>query len=142
MHKHLNTVTDLKSRGTKNTTPDSRTAAVTATAGTGEEGAAENDFNEAKETEAVLDRAAPPPVSVISKEQVLQLLKPGPHARSKSKGATATATTPTHEAGNGDLETDPSLEDKYVDLVDLLLPLPNKGEFDVNKIKSSVYFFS
>jgi DNA-directed RNA polymerase len=37
---------------------------------------------------------------------------------------------------------DSSLEGKFVNLVDLLLPVPIKGEFDVNKIKSSLYFFS
>lgn len=31
---------------------------------------------------------------------------------------------------------------KFVDLVDLLPPVPVKGEFDVTKIKSSLYFFS
>ncbi|KAI0052454.1 DNA/RNA polymerase [Auriscalpium vulgare] len=35
-----------------------------------------------------------------------------------------------------------ALQGKFVNLVDLLPPLPKKGEFDVNKIQSSVYFFS
>jgi DNA-directed RNA polymerase, mitochondrial len=37
------------------------------------------------------------------------------------------------------------LEGKFVNLVDLLLPrraVPMNGEFDVNKIESSLYFFS
>ncbi|KAI0063332.1 DNA/RNA polymerase [Artomyces pyxidatus] len=34
------------------------------------------------------------------------------------------------------------LKGKFVNLTDLLPPLPPKGEFDVNKIKSSLYFFS
>jgi DNA-directed RNA polymerase len=147
----LDTVTDLRSRRTKSTTPDSETTDVRATATAGEEGAAENDCNEAKEEGAVVVGAAAPTaaVSVVSKEQVIQLLKPGSHdlavaigkrrSRSKSKSATATATkTPTLEASN----EDSSLDGKFVDLVDLLLPVPIKGEFDVNKIKSSLYFFS
>lgn len=35
-----------------------------------------------------------------------------------------------------------SFEGKFVDLTALLPPLPKKGEFDVSKIKSSLYFFS
>lgn len=31
---------------------------------------------------------------------------------------------------------------KFVNLVDLLPPLPQKGHFDVNTIKKSLYFFS
>jgi DNA-directed RNA polymerase len=31
---------------------------------------------------------------------------------------------------------------KFVELVDLLPPLPQKGDFDVNTIKGSAYFFS
>lgn len=34
------------------------------------------------------------------------------------------------------------LQPKFVNLVDLLPPLPNKGDFDVNTIKGSAYFFS
>ena len=32
--------------------------------------------------------------------------------------------------------------DKFVDLLDLLPPLPQKGSFDVKTIKKSLYFFS
>jgi DNA-directed RNA polymerase len=166
----LDAVPVRRTRRTKNTAPDSKPAAVTATVTAEEKGAAENDCNE-KDEEAVLERAAPPTVSVVSKEQAVRLLKPGPHelvagtrkrSGSKSNDATATATTtttttttPTHDqAGNGNLKSvvvppeaeaeseDSSLEGKFVDLVDLLLPVPIKGEFDVNKIKSSLYFFS
>ena len=35
-----------------------------------------------------------------------------------------------------------AVQSKFVRLVDLLPPLPQKGEFDVNTIKSSLYFFS
>lgn len=40
------------------------------------------------------------------------------------------------------LPTPEELHGKFVDLVDLLPKLPEKGEFDVNKIKQSLYFFS
>lgn len=155
MLKHLDvlaTVTDLTSRGTKNTTPDSEAAAATATATRGEKGAAENDYNEAKEEEEKVvlleGAAAPPTVSVVSKEQAMQLLKPGRAAGNRKRSR---SRSKSKEAGNGDLKSeaeaetgteDSSLEGKFVDLVDLLLPVPIKGEFDVNKIKSSLYFFS
>ncbi|CAO1634603.1 unnamed protein product [Sympodiomycopsis kandeliae] len=35
-----------------------------------------------------------------------------------------------------------SMQTRFVDLVDLLPPLPDKGSFDVNEIKTSKYFFS
>ena len=114
---------------------------MTATAG--EEAAAENDYNEPKE-EVVLGHAAPQAVSVLSKEQAMQLLKSDhqeqaavTQKRSRSKSKDATATTPSQPKAKGS-----SLDGKFVDLVDLLLPLPTKGKFDVNKIKSSLYFFS
>jgi len=138
----LDTAAGLVPRCTTNTDPVSETVGVTATVTTGEEAAAEDDYNELKDEEGVLDRASPRAVSV-SKEQAMQLLKSSHHeqaavtpkqtnsnskAESKSKGATAA--------------DDSMLEGKFVDLVDLLLPVPSKGEFDVNKIKSSLYFFS
>lgn len=168
MLKQLGLLTGRKSRRTKNTNPVSETAAVTATATAEEEAAAaENDCNKSKEEEAALESAAPQTVSVVSKEQAMQLLKPDQAAatrkRSGSKSATVTATatvttTPTHEGADGNSKSsvvppeaeaetgakvgDASLEGKFVNLVDLLLPVPSKGEFDVNKIKSSLYFFS
>ena len=110
---------------------------ITPTAG--EEGAAENV--------AALEHAKSPTVSVVSKEQAMLLLRPGQHGRAaanrrrRSRSKAAAATT----AGDAEGETgteDSSLEGKFVDVVDLLLPVPSKGEFDVNKIKSSLYFFS
>jgi len=167
MLKQLGLLTGRRSRRTKNTNPVSETAAVTATATAKEEAAAENDCSKSKEEEAALGRAAPQTVSVVSKEQAMQLLKPDQAAAtrkrsgSKSTSATATATvttTPTHEGADGNSKSSivppeaeaetgakvghSSLEGKFVNLVDLLLPVPSKGEFDVNKIKSSLYFFS
>ncbi|VDC07236.1 unnamed protein product [Peniophora sp. CBMAI 1063] len=49
------------------------------------------------------------------------------------------------KAAKKDKEALPSPEElhgKFVDLVDLLPQLPKKGEFDVSKIKQSLYFFS
>jgi DNA-directed RNA polymerase len=138
MIKHLgvfNTATDLKSRRTKNTAPDLETAAVTATTAAGEKGEAE---------EAVLESAASPAVSVVSKEQAMQLLVPGHHelATATRKRSRSTMSESQIAAGAGAGAEDPALVGKFVDLVDLLLPVPSKGEFDVNKIKSSLYFFS
>jgi DNA-directed RNA polymerase len=78
-------------------------------------------------TEKTLEH--PPTVTVLSREQALQLLKPG---RGKGRKPRRTSSQ----------DKDDSLEGKFVNLVDLLLPVPAKGEFDVNKIKSSLYFFS
>jgi DNA-directed RNA polymerase len=82
-------------------------------------------------TEETLDR--PPTVSMLSKEQAVKLLNPGRRQATRTKGAVA------HQAKS---VLDTSLEGKFVDLADLLPPVPAKGEFDVNKIKSSLYFFS
>ena len=81
----------------------------------------------------------------------MQLLKPSEQAaatrkRSRSKKSKVVATAAgDRNAAEAETETesgDSSLEGKFVNLVDLLLPVPIKGEFDVNKIKSSLYFFS
>jgi DNA-directed RNA polymerase len=143
----LDTAASLKSRSTRNTATETATG-VTA--------AEDDNANKSMERETLPVRA-PLTVSVVSKEQAVQLLKQPGHEqttkRSKSKGATATMTTPTQEAGNsGNAKSsakaaeagavDSPLEGKFVNLVDLLLPVPIKGEFDVNKIKKSLYFFS
>ena len=67
-------------------------------------------------------------------------------SRSKKSKVVATAAG-DRNAAEAETETesgDSSLEGKFVNLVDLFLPVPIKGEFDVNKIKSSLYlnFFS
>jgi DNA-directed RNA polymerase len=115
----LDTASGMTSRRTKNTAETaSETAAVPI----------EGDEEPAEET---LDR--PPKVSLLSKEQVVKLLNPGRGQATRAKGAVA-------QRGKSVSET--SLEGKFVDLIDLLPPVPAKGEFDVNKIKSSLYFFS
>ena len=75
----------------------------------------------------------PPTVSVLSKEQVVKLLKPSRGGQGRAHGAAAL---------QGMSGSEDSFEGKFVDLVGLLPPVPTKGEFDVNKIKSSLYFFS
>jgi len=74
-----------------------------------------------------------PTVSVLSKEQVVKLLKPSRGGPRRANGAAAL---------QGKSGSEDSLEGKFVDLAGLLPPVPTKGEFDVNKIKSSLYFFS
>jgi hypothetical protein len=64
------------------------------------------------------------------------------------KNKVVTTAAGDRNAAEDETETesrDSSLEGKFVNLVDLLLPVPIKGKFDVNysnKIKSSLYFFS
>ena len=81
-------------------------------------------------TEKTLEHT--PTVSVLSKQQAFQLLNSGRKQAKRSKGA-----TPRPKSALED-----SLHGKFVNLGDLLLPVPAKGEFDVKKIKSSLYFFS
>lgn len=90
-----------------------------------------------EEDEEPMDKAqaqdCPPTVSVLSKEQVVKLLKPSRGGQRRVSRGAAQESKPVSED---------SLEGKFVDLVGLLPPVPTKGEFDVNKIKSSLYFFS
>ena len=113
----IDTATDIASRRPKITT---ETASGTAAVMTEDEEPAEK----------TLDR--PPTVSLVSKEQAVKLLKPARRQAKRVTGATAEDKS----------ASDDSLEGKFVDLVDLLPLVPSKGEFDVNKIKSSLYFFS
>ena len=83
--------------------------------------------DEAPTTEKKTER--PSTVSVVSRDQALLLLKPGRGKGKKPKAMPAQSK-------------DTLLEGKFVNVVDLLLPRPARGEFDVNKIKSSLYFFS
>jgi DNA-directed RNA polymerase len=110
----LNAASDISARNTAKN--DSETAVVTA----------EKDEEPKEKT---LER--PPTVAVLTKEQALQLLKPGREQAKRSK-----------LMGRPPLLPEESLAGKFVNLVDLLPPVPAKGEFDVNKIKSSLYFFS
>jgi DNA-directed RNA polymerase len=115
----LDTVTEMTARRAKNTAETaSEMASVTI-----------------EEHEEPMEKAqdCPPTVSVLSKEQVVKLLKPGRGGTRRAHGAAAL---------QGKSGSEDSLEGKFVDLVGLIPPVPTKGEFDVNKIKSSLYFFS
>ncbi|THH14382.1 hypothetical protein EW146_g5951 [Bondarzewia mesenterica] len=68
-----------------------------------------------------------PTATTVSREELIALLRPG-----KGRGK----RPPLAEDGTE------STEGKFVNLIDLLPSLPKKGEFDVSKIKSSLYFFS
>ena len=109
--------TDIAARNVAQNNNSESTAVV-------ETAAMAEEEDEELETEKALER--PPTVATLSREQALQLLKPG-YGKRRSSSAQ---------------EKEDSLEGKFVNLVDLLLPVPSKGEFDVNKIKSSLYFFS
>ncbi|KAH9056429.1 DNA/RNA polymerase [Lactarius vividus] len=125
----LDTATNISSRRSKNTidaVPELATETTDAAIQTAEED---------EEPAEIVER--PPTVSVLSKEQVVMLLKPVHGVARRGRGKASSATTKA-----GPPATEDSLEGKFVDLVDLLPLVPVKGEFDVNKIKSSLYFFS
>ena len=127
----LDTVAGIKSRRFLKTTKKKN--AETAAAVTTEE--EDDDDEKAMAEKKTLER--PPTVSVLSKEQLLEFLEP---LRERGRPAKAAALREQQEK-SAELDED-SFEGKFVDLVELLPPVPEKGEFDVNKIKSSLYFFS
>ncbi|TFY82948.1 hypothetical protein EWM64_g1061 [Hericium alpestre] len=95
------------------------------------------------EAEVLADEAAETSlVTTISREE-LRVLLASDARRRKAKGKVL------REDEDEDVEEDEaeegarsSLKDKFVNLTDVLPELPKKGEFDVNKIKKSLYFFS
>ena len=121
----------LKQLGILDTASDMTSRRSKPTAETGPGTAALTTEEDEEPTGETLDR--PPTVSLLSKEQVVKLLNPARGQATRARGAVA-------QKSKSALET--SLEGKFVDLVDLLPSVPAKGEFDVNKIKSSLYFFS
>jgi DNA-directed RNA polymerase len=125
----LDTATDISTRRPKNAAE----AVLEPTLATKTVDAVVQAAEEDEELAEMVER--PPVVSVLSKEQAVKLLKPvrGQARRIKKNASSVTQDQPAPED---------SLEGKFVDLVDLLPPVPVKGEFDVNKIKSSLYFFS
>jgi DNA-directed RNA polymerase, mitochondrial len=123
----LDTVAGIKSRRFLKIT--AKKNAETAAAKTAEE----EEDDEKMMAEKTLER--PPTVSVLSREQLLDFLDP-----LRERGRSSKAAIEQQEK-SVELDDD-SFEGKFVDLVELLPPVPAKGEFDVNKIKSSLYFFS
>lgn len=93
---------------------------------------------------AGLDPAADPDESqALSKADLKKLISPGSGGKRKGRktlvekqAAAAAGEEKRKEMGIA------SFEGKFVDLTTLLPPLPKKGEFDVSKIKKSLYFFS
>lgn len=81
--------------------------------------------------------------SKISKADLKKLIAPGSGGKRKGR-RTLSENQALAEAGEEKRKEMgiASFEGKFVDLTALLPPLPKKGEFDVSKIKSSLYFFS
>ena len=149
----LDTAIDIGSRQAKNTiepdfgptsateATDEATQTTSATEGADEvtrttsatEAADEVTQTTEEDKEPAKIEERPPTVSVLSKEEALNLLKPVCGPGRPRKGSATTQDQPSLE----DL-----LESKFVDVGELLPPVPKKGEFDVNKIKKSLYFFS
>ena len=78
----------------------------------------------------------------MDKGELAQLLLPGRgETVRKNKIRSMRASEDADEEAE-EAEEDGELANKFVNLIDILPDLPKKGEFDVNKIKSSAYFFS
>lgn len=84
------------------------------------------------------------PTAADLAKDILASLKEGEDA-SATTSASASGTVEGEEAP----EDKPALEEsfeylmnKFVDVTELLPPLPEKGSFDVNDIRKSLYFFS
>ncbi|EJD05121.1 DNA/RNA polymerase [Fomitiporia mediterranea MF3/22] len=65
----------------------------------------------------------------------------GVETTEKKKGRGRKAKVPT-ESAEVAAQKQPEYESRFINLVDILPTLPKKGEFDVQKIKDSKYFFS
>ncbi|KZT54741.1 DNA/RNA polymerase [Calocera cornea HHB12733] len=68
-----------------------------------------------------------------------------PRRRKKSKeelAAPAAAEMAEEEGGTSKPTDDKVVPTRFVNLIDILPPLPPKGKFDIQKIKDSLYFFS
>lgn len=83
--------------------------------------------------------------TTISKADLKKLISPGSGGTRKGRGRKTLAENQAKAAAGEEKRKEmgiPKFEGKFVDLTALLPPLPKKGEFDVSKIKSSLYFFS
>ncbi|EGN94691.1 hypothetical protein SERLA73DRAFT_114135 [Serpula lacrymans var. lacrymans S7.3] len=85
-------------------------------------------------------------VKVVDKEQIdTGSAKAGPAKRGRKKKSIMEEETVLAEDEDEEDEEeviDPALQDKFVDLCDVLPPVPKKGDFNVETIKRSQYFFS
>lgn len=79
----------------------------------------------------------------MSKAELKKLVSPGSGGKRTSRNILTESQVKAAVGEEEKKKVDPaSFEGKFVDLTTLLPPLPKKGEFDVSKIKSSLYFFS
>lgn len=79
--------------------------------------------------------------SKMSKAELKKIVSPGSGGSGRGAGRKRSSEL-ADEAKKVKKDPKVGLEGKFVDLTALLPPLPKKGEFDVSKIKSSLYFFS
>ncbi|KAA1474146.1 DNA/RNA polymerase [Dentipellis sp. KUC8613] len=80
-------------------------------------------------------------VVTISREQVkAELNKKKRGTARRTKAAAAAAEAEDGAGAEGDVPA--KFQTKFVNLTDMLPRLPKKGEFDVSKIRQSLYFFS
>lgn len=92
--------------------------------------------------EADPDQAAAASTS-MSKAELKKLIAPGSGGKRRGRKSLAVSIAEAEAGHEKRKEMGISgFEGKFVDLTALLPPLPKKGEFDVSKIKSSLYFFS
>jgi DNA-directed RNA polymerase, mitochondrial len=81
---------------------------------------------------------------------IMDALDAGSQPKRKKKSAKATSDDAEAESAAEECEDEVNELDaanarllgKFVDLIDLMPPLPKKGDFDVETIKGSQYFFS
>lgn len=84
------------------------------------------------------------PLSLLTKDQQVKL------DTANTKATEATGSPRYHISCEGETEGKEVTPDsavttsltRFVNLVDVLPPLPTKGQFDVSTIKKSLYFFS
>jgi DNA-directed RNA polymerase, mitochondrial len=87
------------------------------------------------------DADAEPPTELA--EDVDADVKPMKKVRKKrAKNGETLPNLPRHVLEIVDGTSPEADNKKFIDLVDLLPPLPKKGTFDVKTIKNSLYFFS
>lgn len=81
---------------------------------------------------------------------IMDALDAGSQPKRKKKSAKATSDDAEAESAAEECDDEVNEPDaanarllgKFVDLIDLMPPLPKKGDFDVETIKGSQYFFS
>ncbi|KAI0087670.1 DNA/RNA polymerase [Irpex rosettiformis] len=85
------------------------------------------------------------PLSSLSKDLQSKIMAYASSARPDQRQLEVSSINSADEMEDSDEDVygmDPDMVTKFVNLVDILPPLPEKGHFDVNTIKKSLYFFS